>query len=445
MARLEASRCRLPAAVLLLLLGQAAWAAAEPVSELELAGNLGVGVTDNIARTSANEREEGLASAGLQFAMLRETRRLSADVLGDLSYLRFLKGTFKDELVGNVRGTARVRVIENLLSFAVEDTFGQTRQDLNLVSSPVNSENVNFFSVGPEVDYEIASGFRLIGTARYSRVDYEVSAFGNESQSWTLGFRRDLSSSSGISLNASHLHVMPEAAAQAPDYDLDAAYLSYGITGVRMSLNINLGANKLRGHQLAEASGTLVGMTLSRRMGAYSVLSLELGRQQAYAGSLLSTAGEMLPVTAAGGNLTQTAEPFTSSYGRVSWEASGRVTSISLSASTRKEAYDSKLRNRRSSDATAMISRQVGPRARVRFALEHSRDKFYQVNADNDETLAELSVAWLVGRRVSLNASTEFYHFDSEGPSNGITDRRVWLRLAFGDTTVRSTRQRVQQ
>lgn len=419
----------------------AAVPATEPVAQFQIAADVGVGATDNIERDADDARSEGLASVGLRFSVLRESPRISADMVGDLSYFSFLDNTFDDELVGSVRGSVNVHVVENFLDLVVEDVFGQTRQDLNSVSSPVNIENVNYFSTGPNLSHELFAGTYVIGTARYARMDYEESALGNESQSWTLGIRREFSPSSDVSLNVGRTYIKPEPAANTPDYDLESAYLRYGIGGARYSFNIDLGANRVNSTTRSD-SGVLVGLALSRQLGVYSTISLELGRQQAYAGSLLSTVGEMLPATGVGGNLTQSAEPFTSSYGRASWFVTGRLTSIALSAERRKEGYDTVLRNRRSTEASILASRQLGARLSGTARYEYSRDKFYNAATDFDESLLGVGLGWAVGRRLSLDTSVEIYRFSPDNTAANIQDRRIWLQLSYGDANVRNAQRR---
>ncbi len=78
-------------------------------ADVQVAGSLGIGHSDNIRRVSSNAEDESIAQAGLELAVTEKTRRFDADFVSDLAYMDYLHNTYSSEIVGNARGNAAVR------------------------------------------------------------------------------------------------------------------------------------------------------------------------------------------------------------------------------------------------------------------------------------------------------------------------------------------------
>ncbi len=86
-------------------------------ADVQVAGTLGIGYSDNIRRVSSNEEAESIAQAGLELAATEETRRFDGDLVSDLAYMDYLQNTYGSEIVGNARGHAAVSLIEDHLKW----------------------------------------------------------------------------------------------------------------------------------------------------------------------------------------------------------------------------------------------------------------------------------------------------------------------------------------
>ena len=170
-------------------------------AELEAEVRAGVGVSDNIARTSTMEIDETIATVGFDFAATEQTRRLDLDIRSNVDYLDYVDDTFDAEWVGGLNGLAIFSLIDERLTWEIRDNFGQQLLDPLEVARPGNRENVNFFTTGPTLTSSAGGRNPIVLDARYSRVSYEERPFDNDRLSGRLSVGRNTSRDATASLN----------------------------------------------------------------------------------------------------------------------------------------------------------------------------------------------------------------------------------------------------
>jgi hypothetical protein len=185
----------------LLILAAAVGVDKSQAADFAYGADLGLGRTDNIDRTAGNKRSENIASAGVQFSLLQQSRRLETNVLGDLAFLDYLKHTYRSEVVGNFTGLARLAIIPERLVWVFQDNFGQVKRDLFAPATPGNRENINYFTTGPELTARFGGQVRGQLSGEYSKITYQSSPFDNDRYSGSLGLIRDLTDTSAVSAN----------------------------------------------------------------------------------------------------------------------------------------------------------------------------------------------------------------------------------------------------
>ncbi len=406
--------------------------------DVQVAGEAGVGVSDNIQRAAANERSETIATVGVQFSVVEASRRVAADVTGDFAYMDYTRGTYASELIGNASGSLRLNVVDERLDWVVQDNFGQTRRDLFAAQTPANRENINYFSTGPNFSLNLFSEAKLRFSARYARVDYEISPFDSVRYSGQLGLERELSSATRVSMNVNTERVKVDALAGVADYDRQEAFARYALQGARSSFSLDAGMSRIDLATGAD-SGALVRLSLSRKVGGLSTLSFEAGREFTDAGNSLRTATGDVALAPLGSNtLSQTANPFTSQYARVGWEVSGRRTAFKVGAGYNDENYLAVTgADRQRLAAYASVARQLGARFNANLSYAYAKDDVVRANSDFSEKTASVGVAWQAGRRLAILLSAENYQRSSQIAGGDSTENRAWLRLRYGDASVR--------
>ncbi|MEY4760426.1 MAG: hypothetical protein RLZZ200_282, partial [Pseudomonadota bacterium] len=256
---------RIAAAVAAALLVPAIAVPASAVAaDVQLSTDIGVGTSDNILRTATDKRSETIEQVGLQFSVQNQTRRFDADVRGDLAFLNYDKNSFSSELVGNAGAAFKLDLVEDRLSWSLDDVFGQTRRDPFAVVTPLNRENVNYFSTGPNARIHLGSADRLLASARYGKVSYETSLYDTDRLSMQAGYQHDLSPVSQLGVNISHERVDPQDSGSLfQSYARQEAFARYTLGGSRTKASLDVGASRVDRSGLAD-DGAVVRLELSR-------------------------------------------------------------------------------------------------------------------------------------------------------------------------------------
>jgi len=403
-------------------------------AEAQFAVDVGVGSSNNIERTAGGGRDETIGSAGAQFTVQHESRRLYANIDGDLAWFDYSGSAYDSELVGTVNAATRVGLVQDRLSWSLDDSFGQTRRDLFTAPSPLNRENVNYASTGPDLQLHLDDDFTLLARGRYGLLSYEDSPLDSSRKSGALGVQHELASTATVSVNVSREHIEPHGGAVFDSYDRDEVYVDYAAKGARTALSLDAGASRV--DQGGDSAGSaLLRLTFTRKIGDWSSLTARLGREQTDAAGTLQAGGQPPPASLDTQSLSQVSEPYTSNYVDLAWSITGRVTSLGFGASWADENYrGASLQDRRRTDFNATATRALGPRVSGRASLQFSHYNYLRVAGDNDSRAADLGLSWRFGRRLSAEISGSYYRYTSDTVIGHATEERYWLRLRYGDS-----------
>lgn len=422
--------------LLLPLLAVAPALGAAPVAEFGT--DIGVGRTDNITRVSTNKRSETISNVGAQFSVLQETQRLSADITGNLAWFDYANNTYDSELVGSVAAATRLRMLEDRLTWSIDDNFGQTRRDLFSVDTPANRQDVNYFSTGPGLRLGLGSATYLVAQARYALVDYSKSPSDSRRESGSLAVEHDLSQGSRVGLEVNNEHVAPRGSAAFASYDRSEAYLQYGLRGARTVASVAVGASRL--DQVAgRDTGLLLRAEVSRKV-SLSNFSIRIGREITDPGdSQRLRSGAQLPAaTLNTQSLSPTATPYVNEYAQFDWRITGHRTSLGFGADLANENYlGSALQDRRRSGFHASATREIASRLRADAGLRFSKYDFRHTAGDNSEKAADLGLSWQFGRKAALELAGNYSKYTSDSVAPDSSEMRYWLKLRFGDRITR--------
>jgi hypothetical protein len=398
-----------------------------------------VGRTDNLTRATTDEQDATLASAGLGFSVLHETRRVTTDLFGELQFMEYGGDEYSSEVIGNAAGRVSLGLVQDRLRWVVEDNFGQTRRDLFSVPTPDNRENVNVFSTGPDLRLQMGSATSLVIGGRYSRVDYESADASSTRAGGWIAAERELPSGALVSLNVAGEQIDPEAASGVPEYDRTLAAVRFELEGARSSVTIDVGANRVKGGGIDD-TGALLRFELARRIGRLSTISLSAGQELTDAGNSMRLGEGQLSAPVVGtDSALQTAQPYTSRYAELAWTASGRFTSLGLSGGIIDEDYEGAAAPDRQLMALGLRgSRRLGARTEVSAGVAYNSSDFDVAASDNDDLTYTAAVSWRLGRRLRMEVSGEHYDYSSDVAGTDTSETRYWLRLRFGEAPARN-------
>ena len=395
----------------------------------------GIGVSDNIARTTVDEIEETIATVGFDFAVTEDSRRLDLRIRSNVDYLDYLDDTFDSEWVGGLDGFANIRLVEGYLDWIISETFGQQRVDPYSAAQPGNRENVSFFTTGPTLRLLPASRNSIVLDARYSRVRYEVRPYNNERMLAALSIGRDTSRDARVSVNLSGERTEFEDDAQTPDFDEYRAFVRFEKVGVRNSLSVDLGYTEV---ELAGETGDgfLGTIDWTREVSANGLFRLTGGTRYSDQGNIFRLYQELTNDFRETADSASAPGPFRNNFFAVGYGLDHTRYSVDLSLDWSEEDYleDDSL-DREIFHARARAQREV---SRTIFIGAGVRMRIIDSSISKDD---ELTLFLNAGYRITpgLSVSLDYVNFrrDSSASVGDTVENRLFLRLAYAPAWTR--------
>ena len=264
---------------------------------------VGVGETDNVALTAANRMSQTMALTDVDFSVDHQTRLFDANAVGAFSYIDYLQGAFKPELLGRLDGVADAAIIPGSLIWTLRDTFGQSSVDPYTPTTPGNIENINYLTTGPELTLRFGGVNFVDVNLRYGRAQFQTSPFDSNRALANVAVGRDVSAGGSISLNATSERVMFTNTDINGDLTLSSAFARYEIVSERTHLIGELGLTSAKQASAGSASASSVSPT---QPGALLVepepgvsltgplIKLELTRRISASSKLIFLGGQLL-------------------------------------------------------------------------------------------------------------------------------------------------------
>lgn len=416
------------------LLGQGAWRPAAATIAYDVAA--GVSETDNVRLTPTDKRSDTTTTLGFDLDWHEMQRLFQADVMADLNYLRYLRNSYSPGVVGNFLGNGRFNLIPEKFTWMFSDNFGQQQINPLAPVTPENRENVNYFSTGPDVTLPLGSVAEMLMDGRYSRVSYQTTPLSSNRYTAGAGVRRELSSSSAISINAQDELIRFAHTEINPDYDQQLAYLRYNAHGVRTRFDVQVGIARLK---LTDdtTSMAMARAEATRQLSPFSSLTLTAGHEYSDAGDdfrLLQALGGANLVTQA---VQSTAAPFKNDYVTLAWKYQRERTGFGLDYGhygmnyierTPQSNALSEKRNAFGANAT----RRLTPLLDASLIVTYERDSFVQAANDSNMFTGTAQLTWRASQRLSVITEYAHQRRQSEIRTSEYQDNVVWLRLTYG-------------
>ena len=421
---MRAASLRYAVAVVLAAGGAQAHAAAD-VFELEL--RTSAGYSDNVNRTSFGEESSMVYALGGRILYEENTRRLQANIAGDLDYVAYTEQGIDDQVVGNFLGDLNFGIVPDRFNWAVVNAYGQGRFDLTSPSSPSNVEGINYFSTGPDLMFRLSQRAFVKIFGRYSNSWYEESEGDNDQYGGGITLGRNLDADSTVSLTGNYTQI-DYTSIDAPKIDHVQGYLTYASRSARSSISMDLGYRKIDDGTDSD-DGPLVRLSLSRDLSDYSSLEAFAGYEyNDQAGTLKGGLGQPgLPGSTDGYG---TGGLYEDLYGGLGIRFNRARTRLNASVSYHDQNYarDDVSDNERtefnvSGERDLGRSWSAGARARA------WRETFDTDDASSDETTFGLFTRWRSAR--SIGAETAWEYWDRSSDFGDSHENRIWLRLTW--------------
>jgi hypothetical protein len=406
----------------------------------EIGGRIAAGVieTDNVERTATDPMSDTIGEVSADVAIHEQTRRLDADVLSNLQYLTFGHHIYSNEVVGNFIGSGTFAILPKEFEWMTEDNFGQQQLDPTTTVTPINLENINYFSTGPNVLIPFSSLVHAQISARFSNVYYQTSDLNNNRGDASVALVRSLSATSNVSLNVAAERVLYQDSTANPDYTTQEAYLRYDAQGARSKLAMDLGYDDVAGLS-STGAGALVHIDAARVLSASSHLDLSIGQDISDNSNLLRQLQNLNGLAVNAASLQRANDPFVNRYARLDWQFDRNRTSINFDVARYEERHleDFGLNQNRTQTDVA-VRRNLAPALTASLGATYARADYIASAANYHELLASAALDWRFGRHLDVRAEYDRFDQRAEVATNEYRENRIGLTVGWQVASSRS-------
>ena len=432
---------------------------------LTYGADIGLGESDNVTLVQTGKVSQTIAIADVDFNVKEETRRFDLAARGNFTDLDYLQNAYGNQVIGRFDGVGQFAIIPERLSWVLQDDWGQAQVDPFTPVTPINQENVNYVSTGPDLAFRLGPLGFMDATARYGRAQYQISPFNSNRYIGSVVFGRQLSAQSTVSLQGSTTRVLFDNTAVNGNFERSSAFAHYDVQGARTTFLANLGATTYHQDAIPPTTGIIVApgistvpesarsetgplakLQLSRKVSPAAALTLDAGRDITDASVGFSTlpGGTVGAIGRPGAIGTQYAfgtapaavvsDNYTATYASLGWQYKRDRTAISASGRWEKDAYGGQpLLDLRRDSALITVERRMTRSLSAQllgtyYTTDYTRANFSERDSAVGAALAYRHGSWLVVRlrydHVSRAAS-------GIAAGTGYDENRVFLTVGY--------------
>jgi hypothetical protein len=408
-----------------------------PTSRAELDAVTGVraSASDNVNLEANDPDSDVLLAPFVELEWLRESPDLDASADADLSYVTYLDDTNEDRVVGSASVVGDWHIVPERLNLHVENRFGQSRRDELATPSPDNTEDVNIFSIGPDVMFDLSSVDEVTFSARYGQSYYEDEA-DTERVGGGVRLSHEFSSITRGAISLRRQEVEYTEPAQQADVDIEDYTIDEAGVGLERLLPRGRTDLTVGQRRLEEADGETLEEPFARLSLAYEAgprtrlrLDAEHGLSGG-AGRVLGDTGASIELPDGTGGLAN--EIAVESDLRASLERGRERTSYRIGVRARELDFEDpgevdQERVGATLTATYPVSALIEARGRLAF----TRTDYVARDRTDDIAVVRARLRYLLTRRYYTEAGYQYRRQSSTNAGRDYDENRVFVSIAY--------------
>jgi hypothetical protein len=396
----------------------------------EFGTEFGVARSDNIDRVEADGRTEEMVTVAVGGEAVSSGAISEGSVNWELGAVDYRSGTYDDEPLAFVDGTARFDLFERRVFWNMRDQLGRQSVDPFVPTTPDTREYVNFFTTGPEFVVPLTNATAFNSAVNLSDVWYENQTIGNTRTGVLVGitFAPKPVRSLGIYTRIDSIKFDEQDLHE--DYDRHQVYLQYQTQRRRGELRVAVGETEIRGLGETRDRPMFEG-AWTREVSAQSDFALEFRRGFSDAGELFQTSAEGVGTVE---DLVTTAEPIEISYVSARWGIDRPRTSGSISYAWSRQEHESAQQaiDREVPVWTADLTRELTPRLRFQLNATSMTDDFTDSDRRDKEKSLGVAFGWRLSGRTVLDFRMARYDRSSNFAGASYEENRVFVTFQYG-------------
>lgn len=418
-------------------------AALTPLAGFGLEGEsligMAVGHTNNIFRSNLADTETTL---DLLFTndFEHSSNRSRSSLRSDLEFVQYTGDAADNEVLGGIDLASSYELAEDRVTWEVENNFGQTAVDPFLAASPLNRENVNFFSTGPIMNFGLGGRNGINIEGRFSDVHYEQSPLDNERIGGQVGYSRFMNSRNTLSLMVSTdstEYADLEIASQ--DFDIDSAFFRFETNGDRTELSfdvgrteITVGQDTLTGEVMREEP--LVRIEFDRFGSGGSSWNVSIGQEFSDGGELFRDEQESAINLSDALDVLASASPFLNRYVRLGTRMFRTEAEYEIAVNIGEEEFVNAIAvipDRERFGVEFAYQREFSALWMGRAEFRFDQREFTELNQDDDEFALMVEARRYVTPRVTVGLSFEHRTRSSSFTNADFEEDRILLTAQY--------------
>ncbi len=392
--------------------------------------------SDNIARlvdasSPGASDDENVLIGGVAFRILSGTDSLELNVRGSLHRYMYDKGVFDDETLTILNGFANWYIVPQKLNWSLNANHGQQTIDPFQATTPLNSEDITVLATGPQLTLPIGRRNSITASATLTKVDYELSPYGNRRLGGVFGLSRAVSPTSSLSLNLRSNRLEYDVNEIYAPIDQQAAYISYDLKSARNTLSADIGWNQFERAGF-EGDGFLGELDLSRQVSPQTTLALNLGSRYSTNGDIFRLGQELDDEFQGTHDLQPSDDVFRYNNIGVSYSTNRDRTRFRFHTSWSEEDYETQnVLDRTLTSANIMVGRDLTRTWSIDLSGNYSERQYENQARTDHDSIFELGTGFKMTSRTSVRLSARHVDRSSNNAENEFEENIYSLMFTF--------------
>ncbi|MCH8137303.1 MAG: outer membrane beta-barrel protein, partial [Proteobacteria bacterium] len=352
-------------------------------------------------------------------------------IRGSVFFLDYENNTFDRETVGSLDASIVFKISEEVLSWFVQENFGQQIINPFQAVTPDNRENVNFFTTGPRLAIPLCRRALVNVEASYSDVNYEDRPLDNERFGARLGIERVISASRSVSINVDGDRIEYDDDVLNPSIDRINAFLRFDSETARNDFVVDLGWNQIE--RLGEKSdGLLADIVWHRYLSPTTTISLNGGTKFSSDGDIFRFNQQLDNQFGGTQDVQSVSDPFQNDYVRLELGINKSRTRANLRLFWSAENFENiTALDRTLSGARLNVSREVSRSLSISLFGTFTRREYDNVVRDDDDLSFGAEISWHIGTRTTVSLRGERFERNTDIDANEYEENRAFLTFTY--------------
>lgn len=386
--------------------------------------------SDNVDLVEDDEESDLARSPYIDFDWTTASRALTAGIEGNLEYRDYRDDASADGTLGYLSAVADLHLIEDRLDFHVENRFQQVRSEELDPQTPDNIENVNTFTMGPDLRFAPSPVDQITFGARYGDTYFER---GNDSERRALGaiWSHRLSPLNEIALNAQRQEVeFVEFSGDPLDYTLDEIGIGGTHRLARGEVSLTGGQRRIEqdGGQVLERGFARFDLTYTQTRHTEFGLSAQTGLTD----SGVRLLGRNTPtVELPGVDAFNSDDILTLSEVQARLVRTGPKLDVTLGAVASEEDFLTSNLDRERYGGSLTVEYPLTPVDHLEWSLRGERTDYQLINRRDDDVTTGIRLRHLLGRSMFVEGGYLYWQRDSSAQGSSFEENRVFVSVGY--------------